>query len=304
MRKLIILSLLVCIVAGCVGQSPSLKNEIERLENKVQQDSILIASLRDTVAALSFPANQRLSKINRLINEGSYESARKEIGDLGQLFPESNEAKSIPALSKKIDQLIEKQKAEEERRKALGFKALVGSLAVVVDYNKVVFSNISVSNTFSFDSYGDRYYYKTADRGNKFITAAMNITSESNDPELPRPAVYSINGDTMKYEGQFLIRFARWRDYGSYLGNYHDNGNDFAKSSTVRFKIGLEVPEEITKKAYAIILKKENALVRHTDRFDDPPVSYIGTVDYPSVLNVNDFTSNNCQFSVVKIANL
>ena len=64
----------------------------------------------------------------------------------------------------------------------------------------------------------------------------------------------------MIYKGNFTVRFNRWEDYGTYLGNDHDFSNDFAKTSSIRFKIGVEVPNEITQKPYAIILKKNNSL--------------------------------------------
>ena len=108
----------------------------------------------------------------------------------------------------------------------------------------------------------------------------------------------------MTWEGNFKTEFARWDDYGSYLGNDHDFGNDFAKTSSVRFKIGKEVAEEIVKGPYALIMKKENALNRNYERFNNPPISYIGSVDYPYTLKLEDFTKDDSMFIVVRIANL
>lgn len=106
------------------------------------------------------------------------------------MFPESKEAKSSPLIIERIDKLVTQKKAEEERIKALGFKALKAVATINIDYNKEELSSISVGNTFTFDSYGDRYFYRTADRGNKYITAAMKITSQSKDPNLPHSRVY------------------------------------------------------------------------------------------------------------------
>ena len=108
----------------------------------------------------------------------------------------------------------------------------------------------------------------------------------------------------MTLEGTFMTKFARWSDYGSYLGNYHDNINDFAKTSSVRFKLGCEVSEDVVRKPYALVLKKENTLTRNTEKFENPPVSYIGHVDYPSTMKPNFFTVDGSVFVVVKIANL
>lgn len=295
------------ILYGCgVDQSEfnKLKKERDDLAAQVNADASVIQALRDSVTMLAFPADQRLTKINSLVISGEYSAAKQEISNLTKLFPESKEAKSAPAINEKIDKLIAQKKAEQERIKALGFKALKASTTFKIDYNTVELTSISVGNTFTFDSYGDRYFYRTADRGNKYITAAMKITSQDKDPKLPQLSIYSISGDTMSKVGTFDTEFARWKDYGTYLGNTHDFGNDFAKTSSVRFKIGAEVSEDIIKGPYALIMKKENVLNRNYDRFKNPPVSYSGYVSYPSTLRLEDFTKDGSAFVVVKIANL
>lgn len=307
MKRVLAFSVLLIILLGCGADQTelnSLRKERDELAAKVNADAALIQALRDSVTMLSFPADQRLTKINSLVSSSEYTAAKQEISRLTTLFPESKEAKSAPALLERIDKLIAQKRAEEERIKALGFKALKASTTFKIDYNKIELTSISVGNTFTFDSYGDSYFYRSADRGNKYITAAMKITSDSKDPKLPQLAVYKISGDSMTWEGNFTTEFARWDDYGSYLGNDHDFGNDFAKTNSVRFKIGKEVSEEIVKGPYALIMKIENALNRNYERFDNPPISYIGSVDYPYTLRLEDFTKEGSQFIVVKIANL
>ncbi len=307
MKRILAFSVLLIILLGCGADQTelnSLRKERDELAAKVNADAALIQALRDSVTMLSFSADQRLTKINSLVSSSEYTAAKQEISRLTTLFPESKEAKSAPALLERIDKLIAQKRAEEERIKALGFKALKASTTFKIDYNKIELTSISVGNTFTFDSYGDGYFYRSADRGNKYITAAMKITSDSKDPKLPQLAVYKISGDSMTWEGNFTTEFARWDDYGSYLGNDHDFGNDFAKTSSVRFKIGKEVSEEIVKGPYALIMKIENALNRNYERFDNPPISYIGSVDYPYTLRLEDFTKEGSQFIVVKIANL
>lgn len=274
-------------LCGCENNQAELaqlQKEKEQLTSQVNADAAIIKTLRDSITMLSFPADQRLLKINSLVSSGDYSAAKNEISRLQTLFPESKEAKSSPSIIERIDKLIAQKKAEEERIKALGFKALKTATTINIDYNKVELSSINVGNTFTFDSYGDRYFYRSADRGNKYITAAMRVTSQSKDPNLPQLAVYKISGDRMMLEGTFTTEFARWDDYGSYLGNTHDFGNDFAKTSSVRFKIGKEVPEDLVKGPYALVMKKENSLSRLYKEFDNPPVSYVGMVDYPSVM--------------------
>lgn len=303
-----ILTLGMCVLFVSCGVKhadfESVKKERDELRSKTTSDSILICRMKDTISMLAVPADQRMAKVNKLIDDGDYERAKEEMKTITLLFPESKEATSSESVINRIDNLIEKKKMEEERIKSLGFKALKSVTTVDVDYNKIVFSGISIGNTFVHDSYDDAYFYNTADRGNVFVTATMSVTSTSKDPKIPTLAVYSIVGNTMKLEETMLIRFARWEDYGTYLGNYHDNGNDFSKTSTVKFKLGTEVSKDVTQKAYAVVLKKDNCMTRKYDRFNNPPVSYSGSSNYPGILKLDDFTCEDSEYAVVKIANL
>lgn len=306
-RVILLLTFSTTLIISCgVKQSEydSIKNELETAKKQIVQDSIHISNLRDTITMLSLPANQRLTLINEQVSNGKYSQAQRSIDELNRLFPNSKESQQTSAILQRIDYLIAKQKAEEERVKALGFKALKPQSSATIDYNKVSFSNITTSSNFVFDSYGDSWRYRTADRGNVYITAVMSVTSSSKNPDLPTLAIYSINGDQMNLEGTMDVRFARWQDYGHYLGNYPDYSNDFAKTSTIRFKLGKEVSSDVIKKPYAIVLKKYNGLSRKNDKYADPPVSYSGYIDYPYALSINDFTINNSQYIITKISNL
>ena len=299
---------LSCIfLVGCgVDQSEydKVKKERDDLDVLVTQKDNVIKQLRDTITMLSYPASDRLLKVNNLISQGKYDEARSEMNQLASLFPNSQEAHSIPAISIMIDGLIAKQKAEEERIKALGFKGIKTVSTTTIEYNKVSFSNVSVGSTFEFDDYGSHYRYRKADRGDVYVTASMSVTSSSKNPDLPTLAVYSIKGDRMNREGIMEVRFSQWKDYGTYLGNSSDYGNDFAKTSTIQFKLGVEISSEITQKPYAVVLKKSNGLSRKYDRYENPPVSYSGSVSYPYILSLDDFTKENSQYIIIKIANL
>lgn len=313
-RFLLLIGITATFVASCgVKQSEydtvkhecdSVKNELKSAWMRIKQDSIHIVKMRDTISMLSYPSDQRLEKINSLISEGKYNQARNEMNKLSVLFPESKEALFIPTISKKIDNLVAKQKAEEEKKKALGFKGLKRVTSETIEYNKVSFSHITVDRLYHFDNYYSGGYHYTADRGKMFVVATMSVTSDSNDPSLPTLAVYSIKGGRMVREGIMEVRFTSWTDYGSYLGNYHDSKNDFAKTATINFNLGVEVSEDITKKPYAIVLKKSNGLSRYYNKYNNPPVSYRGSVSYPYSLSLDDFTRENSEYVVVKIANL
>lgn len=299
MKKTILL--LAIVLTACGGNNSP---QYQRLQEELAQARDSVKLLTTTIEALSYPASQRLATIQSLIKEERYVAAESELRELVALFPKSDEAKKKDALTEIINKGKEAKEAKEKRQKALGFKALKASSSVKIDYNMIEFSGFNVGNKFSFDANDSGSYSFTADRGNKYITASMRVASESKDPLLPQLAVYSISGGSMTHVKTFVTRFARWQSYGTFLGNYHDNGNDFAKTSSVNFKVGAEVPEEITKKPYALVLKKENGLSRQTDRFKEPPVSYTGAISYPAFLSLDDFTSPSSQYVVVRIVNL
>lgn len=135
--------------------------------------------------------------------------------------------------------------------------------------------NFKFSNTFTFDRYDDTYHYATAERGEKYLTTNVNITSSSKDPNLNGFAVYYLDKDSaLRYITSFSFKFQRWEDYGTYLGNYHDKSNDFAYSETVKFAMGAKIPTEYLNKPIIIVSRKEPTFVKSIERFGNPPVSY------------------------------
>lgn len=306
MKKIIAYSLVCITLVSCSNVSSQkdivrLKSIADSLQKITEDQAATIISLRDSITILAFPPDQRLLKIKALVASEDYISAKSQINQLRRLFPNSPEATISEELSALIIKKEEEKKAELERIKALGFKAISAQTTFTIDYNTITLSNFSLGSEFTFDAYDNSWYYQTADRGNKFVSVAMSIKSKSKDPEIPEFAIYSINGDKMNYVEKFQTKYARWKDYGAYLGNYNDTNNDFAKVSTVKFKIGAEISEEITSKAFAIICKNENGLSSLYDRFANPPMSWVGSVSYPSTLSVSDFEDN---YILIKLYNL
>ncbi len=298
MENRIILFVSLLFLIGCSsnnnGSDESLKLQIEVLtkENK---------KLKETVEALKYPASDRLAHIKSLISENKFNEARSEMAKLKELFPMSDEAKEIDIQSDIIKTKEEGIKAEEARIKALGFKVLKEETTVQVGYNKITIGNFSIAQTFTYDSYDSRYFYNTADRGNKYISSRITITSSDKDPKLPMIWAYSVDGDQLKLIDNFILRFARWEDYGTYLGNYSDNGNDFSKTATIAFKIGLEASDEILRNPIVILLGKTNCMSRSYERFRNPPISYLSSdCDRLEILTIENIKE---KFVVVKILN-
>lgn len=294
MKRFIIVLGTLFMLIGCENYSAQYKQT--QIELSQARDSIKM--LTATIEALSYPANQRMAKINSLIKEGKYDSATTELNKLVSLFPNSPEAKMEPTLTSKIDAGIKAKLAEEKRIKALGFKALKDYSTVSCGNVKAVFSNVSIGTIFTFDSYGDEYHYRRADKNNRYVTASMSISSQDNNPNLPQCAIYIVDGESLTYIESLTTRFSRWDDYGSYLGNYADYNNDFSKVNTVRFKIGAEILTDYSRRPFILVMKKENALRRSYDSYGSPEISYKGYVDFKATLSIEDFSADGQYVSI------
>jgi hypothetical protein len=97
------------------------------------------------------------------------------------------------------------------------------------------------------------------------------------------------------------FEFVRWSSYATFLGNYHDDGNDFAHTASIKFSMGLQVDNGAISKPLYIVASSIGCANRSSNRFGNPPVSYY-TYDCdkaaPSVLHAGDFKDG--RFGLVK----
>lgn len=292
--------IIVCLLTSCLDNGTSInRKQIDSLSSVIVELKQTKDSLQHLLSQVQYPASDRIETIKKLIQSSEYIKAEEELSALKQVFPNSNEI--AKELENRIEEGKEVERQNQERLEALGFKALTRQTSISLDYNKITISHIATGSQFIFDSYDDRYFYRDADRGNKYLTMSMSVKSENKEPMLPEFAVYKVKGKELFYEGVFQTEYARWSDYGAYLGNYHDSRNDFAKVSTVSFKLGCEISEDVVKGAYAIVMKRENVLSESYDRFRNPPKSWVGSANYPKVLQIVDF---NTSYTLVNLANL
>lgn len=310
MKKLCIYLLFssILVVIGCSSpnESPSYKAKIDSLTNVINTQALLIEKLSDSLTIYKYPANQRLAHINTLFSEEKYLDAKSEISELQRIFPNSDEATLSVTIFENINARLAEIEEEKQRIKALGYKALNTHNTVTIGYNEATFGSFTIGKKFIHDVYptysGSSWFEHTADRNHQYISVPMNITSTSNNPDIPTLAFYAIKGEQLQLKGTFWIQMARWDDYGSYLGNEPDLNNDFSKVSSVKFKLGLELEDSDFKSPYVIVLKKQNTHSRQYDRFENPPISYIGSDHYPSTLTIDNF--NNGDYVAIRIANL
>ena len=303
--QILLIVILTFAFVSCSQSDSSSSSKVDSLNIVINNQQAEIKALNDTLEMLKFPADQRLTKAIEFINNGNLDEAENLLNQIKNLFPNSQEAKSSDEQMQRIAEKREEILAEQERIKALGFKALSPVSSATIDDVSVSLNAFSTGKDFIHDTYstytGSSWRYNTADKGNKYIYCSMTVTSTSSDPNLPTLALYSVQGDKLKHESDFKIEFARWDDYGTYLGNEPDFHNDFSKVNTIKFKLGCEVSEKILANPYVVVLKLANTQVRESGRFDNPPVWYSGNAEYPLTLKVEDF---NAEYKAVKIANL
>lgn len=253
---------------------------------------------------------QRITKARKLFHDKEYEYAKKEYLAIIEKFPFSIEAKNSEEELKKIDEIISKQKFEEknrieleEKKKILGFKILKESLIKDIDYNTIKFETINVSNKWIFDSNGYEYYYNTAERDSKLITAKVKITSKIKEPKLPQILVYQMVNNKLIYIDSFRYKFNRWKDYGSYLGNYGDDSNDFNYTKTITFSLGVQVLEkDLKNNSIFVVAKNNNCVEKNYNQYSKPKYSYN---DYnceiqKPILTIEDFEKD---YTLIKIFN-
>ncbi|PZE18732.1 hypothetical protein DNU06_02575 [Putridiphycobacter roseus] len=281
---------------GCTDNKEleSTKQELESLKKELKNCSIELQEIKNT------PENRILNAKKSYAN-GDIFSAKLEYEDIKINFPKTEyseiaikELKVIARDDAKKKLEDAKQKAEEERKKALGFKILKQSSKVKFNDVTLKFDKIWLGKRWIFDNYGNRYFLRDATRGSKHILARVSISSESKNPTLPPILAYEYIDGRLQLIGVLDYEFRRWEDYGSYLGNYADYGNDFAHTKTIPFNLGLEVDEDKLKKGRIyIVMEKNNCFFRDVKKLGSPEVKYTNfSCKFNTSLEVNDFDKN------------
>lgn len=294
MQKKVIISAvtLLTFIQGCNIKESNYDiytSKCDSLQNILLNQNDKIKELRDSIRILSYPAEQRYTNILKLIDECYLDSALCEIDNLKEIFPNSKEALVI---NKQIEEIHKKKsdlKAEEERRKAAGFKIFSDKSNISIsDDNKIVkcsFTNFSLGRTFTFDYCEDisEYHYRTSDKDNIFILASMTMSTKEKYAYPPSFSVCTINNGKLKKISSFSHEYATWTSYGAMIGNYSDDSHDFSKVNSIRYKLAAEISLEDSKKPLVIITKKNG-----------------NDITYSDTLSVNEVHEN---FHVIKIFN-
>lgn len=281
-------------LSGCGNQTSAdtrskehaLTAQVEALETENSRLKAENAELRATPSAL-------LADVGRQVEDRHIANAESALSKLSNKFPESQESKLATKLVDRLKEEEEEKAREAARLAALGFNGLKVTAKLSNTESTLQLRSATTSSRWVFDSYGDEWYYKEAEKGQRFITAKVTVSSKDKNPRLMGVAAYVANGAQLERLGTFEYRFARWDDYASYLGNEADYRNDFAHSSSIPFSIAASVNKDDLKGAVYLVATKEGCFTRSADRFRNPPVWYYSSAcaSLPLNLTLEDFST-------------
>jgi len=285
--SILILSVLSCSDGETKKQLSELKTELEKTKTELNNCTAELTELKNT-------AENRFVRAKKLFSENNLNGAKIEFQGIVDNFKGTNDASIASKEIAKIDKIIEQKRIEAERKKALGYKVLKPTTRVKYGDLSLRFDKIWKGKRWSFDDYGHKYFLRDAERGNSHIMTRVSITSDNNNPKLPPILVYQMNNGELKLLGTLNYKFRRWEDYGSYLGNTADYGNDFAHSKTIPFNCGLELSNDKLKSGTIyIVLKKQGCFNRTKVDYGNPEIAYRQSLCNPKqILKVEDFDSN------------
>lgn len=251
--------------------APDDGRELEALRAEVARLTAENARLRVTPSVLA-------GDVEAAVQSGNAPKAEAALKRLAERFPQS--AELGPAQRRVAGLLARLRLAEEEKKRfaALGFKALKVNPTFVHEGTTLNLGGAGITRRWVFDSYGDGvgWKYVDAERGQRLVVARLNVNSKAKDPSLFGVGLYQADGANLTQVGQLRYRFARWADFGAYLGTHADFRNDFSHTQRVPFSAGAALPDDgAVRKPLYLVVTREGCHKRLYDRQIQPPVHYV-----------------------------
>lgn len=289
MKRKFIIILLVTTLFSC--SDGNLKKEVSDLKLELEKTKEELKICSSDLTEIKNTAENRFIRANKYLSENNTQDAINEFQGIVDNFKGTNDAKKAQNEIKKIKSKLEQKRIEAERKKALGYKVLKQTTRVQFGDLSLKFDKIWKGKRWTFDDYGHQYFLRDAERGYKHVLARVSITSKVNNPSLPPILIYKMNNGKLQLLGTLGYNFRRWKDYGSYLGNYADYGNDFAHSKTIPFNLGLELSnDDLKPNTIYVVLKKTNCFERVKKDYGNPEIKYVERMcGAKRILNVDDF---------------
>lgn len=275
-------AIVICLFSSCTQTNKmDIAAQIAEIENKYQDS---IKSLRQElneangmIEILSFPADQRFARIVNLFNAGDYDSVKKEAAELKRIFPNAKENDDSNEFLIKIEAIESAKKAEEERIRALGFKAFKDSPIVKIDNVTYSFSGFTYGRTFTFEYVYDvdEYSYEVADKNCTYILASLTMSTKENYASRPQVYACEIVDGKLKKIDDFRIEYASYNTYGASIGNYSETSHDFSKVSSVKYKMAAQIPQSyIGNNPIVIIVRKSSGYLSDEITIDEVRDNY------------------------------
>ena len=277
----IVLAITTNLLLSCTqANKTDVTAKIAEVESKYQ-DTIKIlrhqlSEANEKIGILSYPADQRLAHIGELFNSGDYDGVKKETAELKRVFPNAKENDGCNEYLKKIEAIEAAKKAEEDRIKALGYKAFKDNPTVKFGNVTYSFSGFTYGRTFTFEYVLDvnEYSYEVADKNCTYILASLSISTKENHASPPRVYACEIVDGKLKEIDDFRIEYATYNTYGASIGNYSETSHDFSKVSSVKYKMAAQIPQSYTSKPIVIIARKTSGYLSGEISVDEVRENY------------------------------
>lgn len=277
----IVSAIATCLLSSCTQSSKTdVANQIAKIERKYQDTIIILkqqlSEANDKIGILSYPADQRLAHIEELFNTGNYDDVKKESAELKRVFPKAKENENVKEFLKKIEAIETAKKEEEEKIKAMGYKAFKDNPTVKFDNVTYSFSGFTYGRRFTFEYVldVDEYSYEVADKNCTYILASLAISTKENYASNPRVYACEIVDGKLKEIDDFRIEYATYNTYGASIGNYSETSHDFSKVSSVKYKMASQIPQSYTSKPIVIIVRKTSGYLSGEISIDEVREKY------------------------------
>ncbi|CAI8800654.1 Lipoprotein [Pseudomonas sp. IT-P74] len=308
MKRLIVAGITgVVLLSGCGDggekyrkEAAELRSGIEDLRTQLSLASNRVKELESENLRLKQTPHLLFANVREALDRKNETEVGAAVNALKSKYPDSPETAQA---SKLLNNMISERQAKEketEKLAALGFKGIPVQNTFTGTSSAINLLSAKLGGRWQFNDHGDEYEYRDAERGAQYVTAQVTYSSKEKDPSLMAMAVYAPRDGKLKRLGEMGFEFVKWESFATFLGNYHDSGNDFAHSEKIRFSMGVQVQNDEVVKPLYIIAAKKGCANRDEDRFGRPPVKYVtySCQSLPTELSLNDFTSG--EYGVVK----
>lgn len=154
---LISISIFSCTDIETKNELAKVTAELEKLKSELSSCSADLTEIRNT-------PEQRNIRARKYLADGNLEKAKMEFQGIASNYKGTKDADLAESEISKIDRTIAKEKADEERKKALGFNVLKPNTRPKYGDLSLRFDKIWKGKRWSFDDYGSQYFLRDAKR--------------------------------------------------------------------------------------------------------------------------------------------